>query len=84
MDFMRSFSSECLGIFGQMHRGHNFCSFVSGFLKRLCSPYLSNVVISEFAPGTYYMNPKNIEKYRTDEPIILGIPFRNRLSERNF
>lgn len=71
--FYEKFSSECLGIFGQMHRGHNFCSFVSGFLKRLCSPYLSNVVISEFAPGTYYMNPKNIEKYRTDEPIILGI-----------
>ena len=44
--FYEKFSSECLGIFGQMHRGHNFCSFVSGFLKRLCSPYLSNVVIS--------------------------------------
>ena len=71
--FYEKFSGECLGIFGQMHRGHNFCSFVSGFLKRLCSPYLSNVVISEFAPGTYYMNPRNIEKYRTNEPIILGI-----------
>ena len=59
--FYEKFSSECLGIFGQMHRGHNFAALFRVSKTFMFSVFV-DVVISEFAPGTYYMNPKKYRK----------------------